>query len=101
MPRRVFKRLKYGGKIRFTFLGVKIDIAKKPWGSYRRLIVGSRPIFGVNDVERDYEGRIKRGKHIHIYGLKNEYIIYLDMRWPFFVKKASKALRRRDAKRRI
>lgn len=100
----MLERGSLGGKSRTKILGgaIKIDVIidRVTGRKYRRIILGRRPVLGINGVEKSPEGKPIRGRHIHFYGLRKEYVVFLNGKRPLFSVKESRALRRQKQGKR-
>ena len=67
----------------------------------RRLLVGSKMIFGLNDHDKPHGDKPERGKHVHLpWPGKRELKVYLNGKRPIVEVKKSRAARRREEKRK-
>ena len=104
IARLLLERESLGSKSRTRILGgaIKIDVSidRATGRKYRRIIVGRRPVLGINGVEKSPEGKPIRGRHVHFYGLRKEYVVFLNGKRPLFSVKESRALRRQKQRKR-
>ena len=94
MDRKTKKRKKLGP--------IKYDVYVDEKGrKSRRLLLGDKVVFGLNDYEKPHGEKPERGRHIHLpLPGKWELKVYLNGRRPIIEVKESRAARRREEKRK-